>query len=96
MVFADASVKDLSGSFAVAFLALLYDADRHWIAEDCATAQEAKQKLAAHARRLSKDDVRKRVQWLISGCHALVGSAGPSRAWLNRVNEVVLSYNPFE
>lgn len=49
--------------------------------------------LAEHASTLTKDSVRRRLQWLLSdpGLHHVVGSAGPARAWLNRVNEVLIS-----
>lgn len=49
--------------------------------------------LAEHASTLTKDAVRRRLQWMLSdpGLHQVVGSAGPARAWLNRVNEVLIS-----
>lgn len=49
--------------------------------------------LAEHASTLTKDAVRRRLQWMLSdpGLYHVVGSAGPARAWLNRVNEVLIS-----
>lgn len=49
--------------------------------------------LAEHVTGLTKDSIRRRLQWMLSdpGLYAVVGSAGPARAWLNRVNEVLLS-----
>ncbi len=94
IVVTDSDGRDVAGSICVALLAVLYDADRVWVPmASSASGQPAdvQTQLSAHRQSLTKDAVRKRLQWLISDANAVVGSAGPARAWLNRVNEVLLS-----
>ncbi|KDN48851.1 initiator tRNA phosphoribosyl transferase [Tilletiaria anomala UBC 951] len=102
IVISDASGKDLSGSIAVLLLSVLYDENRRWVASsptsdhkqpDERLPQLVQAQIAAHIRTLTKDAVRKRCQWLISDANVVVSSAGPSRAWLNRVNDVLLTPN---
>ncbi|PWN30523.1 initiator tRNA phosphoribosyl transferase [Jaminaea rosea] len=71
----DTTFSDALLAFAVALLASLYTSGRQRVAD-----------VAAHCLTLSKDDVRRRLQWVQ---HDLPG-ANPSRAAMQRVDEVVL------
>lgn len=72
--------KDLSGSLAVALLADCFTDERRLITSP--------QELEAHRERISKDTTRRRLQWLVSANPR----AAPSRAFLLRVNELLLSH----
>ncbi|PWN90042.1 initiator tRNA phosphoribosyl transferase [Acaromyces ingoldii] len=64
---------DLAASFAIAVLARCFDASRELIARG--------------EREIGKDDVRRRMQWLVTD----VPWSNPSRSHLLRVNQVLLS-----
>lgn len=72
--------KDLSGSLVVAILATCFTDTRQLI-----TADEPKRE---HELALTKDTTRRRLQWLVSASPR----AAPSRAFLLRVNELLLSH----
>ncbi|PWZ00509.1 initiator tRNA phosphoribosyl transferase, partial [Testicularia cyperi] len=71
--------KDLSGSLAIAALASCFDENRSLIDDDATRAQ--------HLLNLTKDDTKRRLQWLVSADP----KCSPSRAFLLRVNEILLS-----
>ncbi|SNX83131.1 related to RIT1 - initiator tRNA phosphoribosyl-transferase [Melanopsichium pennsylvanicum] len=71
--------KDLSGSLVVAILASCFTDKRELVYD--------KANLELHRQQLSKDTMRRRLQWLISANPR----AAPSRAFLLRVNELLLS-----
>ncbi|KAJ9478194.1 tRNA A64-2'-O-ribosylphosphate transferase [Pseudozyma hubeiensis] len=71
--------KDLSGSLAIAILASCFNDQRHLIPDDDLFAQ--------HIAQISKDTTKRRLQWLVSANLR----AAPSRAFLLRVNELLIS-----
>lgn len=76
--------RDLSGSLVVAILSSCFDESRSLIRD----AEHKKH----HCQSLSKDTTRRRLHWLVSSDPR----ASPSRAFLLRVNEMLLSgqYRP--
>ncbi|CBQ71960.1 related to RIT1-initiator tRNA phosphoribosyl-transferase [Sporisorium reilianum SRZ2] len=73
------SGKDVSGSLVVAILASCFTDQRQLIVDE--------QAYAAHSEEISKDTTGRRLQWLVSACPR----AAPSRAFLLRVNELLIS-----
>lgn len=71
--------KNLSGSLAVAILASCFTDQRQLITDDTARSQ--------HTAEISKDTTKRRLQWLVSANPR----AAPSRAFLLRVNELLIS-----
>ena len=72
--------KDLSASLVVAILASCFTDQRTLI---CNTEHKKR-----HAQEISKDTTKRRLQWLVSANPR----AAPSRAFLLRVNELLLSH----
>ena len=91
IVITESEGKDLLGAVAVSVLSMLYSEDRQWVVAGSTDKESARAKLDAHRRALTKDAIRKRLQWLVSDAQTVVTSGGPARAWLNRVNEVLIS-----
>ncbi|GAC96235.1 tRNA a64-2'-O-ribosylphosphate transferase [Pseudozyma hubeiensis SY62] len=71
--------KDLSGSLAIAILASCFNDQRQLILDDNLFAQ--------HTAQISKDTTKRRLQWLVSANPR----AAPSRAFLLRINELLIS-----
>ncbi|KAF6767132.1 Initiator tRNA phosphoribosyl transferase [Kalmanozyma brasiliensis GHG001] len=72
--------KDLSGSLVVAILASCFDDQRRLNPES--------QECTRHREAISKDTTKRRLQWLVSANPR----AAPSRAFLLRVNELLISH----
>lgn len=72
--------KDLSGSLVVAILASCFTDQRKLIVQQA--------EMEKHKEEVSKDTTKRRLQWLVSANPR----AAPSRAFLLRVNELLLSH----
>lgn len=83
--------SDLPGAVAVAVLSASFDGHRNLVRHVAGSTEAPgdlnQEALERHRAGLSKDDARRRLQWLL----ASVPQASPSRAHLLRVNEVLLS-----
>lgn len=93
MLITGSAGSELPGAVAVAVLSASFDDARtlvRQIVDEAAPTRSAaldQVALQRHRARLSKDDTRRRLQWLI----ASAPQASPSRGYLLRVNEVLLS-----
>lgn len=72
--------RDLSGSLIVAILTTCFDDQRRLL--------RSQQEMERHGEEVSKDTTKRRLQWLVSSNPR----AAPSRAFLLRVNELLLSH----
>jgi tRNA A64-2'-O-ribosylphosphate transferase len=70
--------QDLSFAIAAALLSTLYDSSQEFVPAD---------DIEEHCDSLSKEDIRKRLQWVVQA----IPNANPSRAHLLRINEVLIS-----
>ncbi|KAE8210329.1 hypothetical protein CF327_g5777 [Tilletia walkeri] len=80
----DMTGHDLAPSLAVALLSACFGPgpDRRFLSDD--------QERWAHQAQLDKDQVRRRLQWVMEGEAVESNKAGPARTFLNRVNGEVL------